>query len=417
MMLYYVDYTCITTYLPRKAPPTMMIKCQKCGFENQMGSIFCRECGEKLDMDAIDPNKLQKDVNKEKNIKLAKKRVKSAISAACSILIIGGFIFAIIYRGWEDNKDYSVVEETESDVAAAAQKKFDAVMRGTSAGTVKYSYQEINYMFRDQVVKPLYEVDSFAKIVSFEMGFNEEKNEPMANIWIKIKDKVPVRYVVRGDFFYTPPDPDAKDDADPLPINVDVKRLDIGLIPFFFSMHTFLNGLTPLLDNEPMRNFFRNAKTVEFTPEGMTVEFGKGGAAPASSMAPSSSGKSSAATGVAALKGGSAAAAERDEAARQKAEAARQKAEEEKQRKKELEEERKRKAEEEAQRRREKEEERKRKIEEEKERKKQEAEERRRRQEEENQRRREEAEQRRRDRENDRYNNRNNRSSRSRNRY
>ena len=306
----------------------MMIKCQKCGFENQMGSIFCRECGEKLDMDAIDPNKLQKDVNKEKNIKLAKKRVKSAISAACSILIIGGFIFAIIYRGWEDNKDYSVVEETESDVAAAAQKKFDAVMRGTTAGTVKYTYPEINYMFRDQVVKPLYEVDSFAKIVSFEMGFNEEKNEPMANIWIKIKDKVPVRYVVRGDFFYTPPDPDAKDDADPLPINVDVKRLDIGLIPFFFSMHTFLNGLTPLLDNESMRNFFRNAKTVEFTPEGMTVEFGKGGAAPASSMAPSSSGKSSAATGVAALKGGSAAAAEKDEAAR---EAARQKAEEKKQ--------------------------------------------------------------------------------------
>ena len=58
----------------------MMIKCQNCGFENQMGSIFCRECGGKLDMDAIDPNKLQKDVNKEKNIKRAKKRIKSAIS-------------------------------------------------------------------------------------------------------------------------------------------------------------------------------------------------------------------------------------------------------------------------------------------------------------------------------------------------
>lgn len=393
----------------------MMIKCQKCGFENQMGSIFCRECGEKLDMDAIDPNKLQKDVNKEKNIKLAKKRIKSAISAACSILIIGGFIFAIIYRGWEDNKDYSVVEETDSEAAAAAQKKFDAVMRGTSAGTVKYSYQEINYMFRDQVVKPLYEVDSFAKIVSFEMGFNEEKNEPMANIWIKIKDKVPVRYVIRGDFFYTPPDPDAKDDADTLPINVDVRRLDIGLIPFFFSMHTFLNGLTPLLDNEPMRNFFRNAKTVEFTPEGMTVEFGKGGAAPASSMAPSSSNKPSSATAVAALKGGSAAAAERDEAARQKAEAARQKAEEKKQKaaeeaekKKALEEERKRKAEEYKQQQKEKEEERKRKAEEERERKKQEKEERERQIREENERRRQERE----DRRNNNYNN-NNRNSRN----
>jgi len=397
----------------------MMIKCQKCGFENQMGSIFCRECGEKLDMDAIDPNKLQKDVNKEKSIKLAKKRVKSAISAACSILIIGGFIFAVIYRGWEENKDYSVVEETESEMAATAQKKFDAVMRGTSAGMVKYTYPEINYMFRDQVVKPLYEVDSFAKIVSFEMGFDEEKGQPMANIWIKIKDKVPVRYVVQGDFYYSIPNPDDAEQQDGMPIKVDVRRLDIGLIPLFFSTHTFLNGLTPLLDNESMRNFFRNAKGVEFTPEGMNVEFGKGGPAPASSLTPSSSGKPSASAGVAALKGGSTAAlSEKDEAAR---EAARQKAEEEKEKKRQQAEERKRKQEEEAERKRQKEEERKQKIEEEKERKRQQEEERKRKIEEENQRRREEAdrrreeaEQRRRDRENDRYNNnRNSRSSRN----
>ena len=418
MMLYYVDNTCITTYLPGKAPPTMMIKCQNCGFENQMGSIFCRECGGKLDMDAIDPNKLQKDVNKEKNIKLAKKRVKSAISAAISLLVIGGFVFAVIYHGWEDNKDYSVVEETESEAAAAAQKRFDAVMRGTTAGMVKYSYPEINYMFRDQVVKPLYGEDSFAKIVSFEMGFNEEKGQPMANIWIKIKDKVPVRYVVYGDFYHSTPNPDNPEEQDGMPIKVDVKRLDIGLIPLFVSTHTFLNGLTPLLDNEPMRNFFRNAKTVEFTPEGLNVEFSKGGAAPASSLAPSSSGKPSAATGVAALKGGSAAVSEKDEAAR---EAARQKAEEEKEKKRQQAEERKRKQEEEAERKRQKEEERKQKIEEEKERKRQQEEERKRRIEEENERRRQEAEDRRREREerrnNDRYNsnsrnNRNNRNNR-----
>ena len=395
----------------------MMIKCQKCGFENQMGSIFCRECGEKLNMDAIDPNKLQKDVDKEKTIKRAKKRVKSAISAACSVLIIGGFIFAVIYRGWEDNKDYSVVEETESEAGAAAQKKFDAVLRGNTVGKVKFTYPELNYMFRDQVVKPLYELDSFAKIVSFEMGFNEEKNLPVANIWLKIKDKVPVRYVVYGDIIHTTPDPE-NPDADILPIDMDVKRLDIGLIPLFVSTQTFLNGLTPLLDNESMRNFFRRAQNVEFNAEGMSVEFAKGGPAPASSMTPSSN-KPSSATAVAALKGGSAAASEKDEAAR---EAARQKAEEEKEKKRQQAEERKRKAEEEAERKRQKEEERKQKIEEEKERKRQAEEERKRKQEEEAQRRREEAdrrreeaEQRRRDRENDRYNNRNNNSRNSRN--
>ena len=393
----------------------MMIKCQNCGFENQMGSIFCRECGGKLDMDAIDPNKLQKDVNKEKNIKRAKKRIKSAISAAISVLVIGGFVFAIIYRGWEDNKDYSVVEVTESEVASSAQKKFDAVLRGTTVGKAKFSYPEINYMFRDQVVKPLYDLDSFAKIVSFEMSFNEEKNQPMANIWIKIKDKVPVRYVVYGDIIHNAADPD-NPDADTLPIDMDVKRLDIGLIPLFISTQTFLNGLNPLLDNESMRNFFRRAQSVEFTAEGMDVEFGKGGPAPASSMAPSSSGKPSASAGVAALKGGSTAAlSEKDEAAReaarQKAEEKKQKAAEEAEKKKALEEERKRKAEEYKQQQKEKEEERKRKAEEERERKKQEKEERERQIREENERRRQERENRR----NNNYNNhsRNNRNSRN----
>lgn len=77
----------------------MMIKCQKCGFENQMGSIFCRECGEKLDMDAIDPNKLQKDVDKEKNIKRAKKRIKEAISTGFGLLVVAAFLGVVFYNG------------------------------------------------------------------------------------------------------------------------------------------------------------------------------------------------------------------------------------------------------------------------------------------------------------------------------
>ena len=392
----------------------MMIKCQNCGFENQMGSIFCRECGGKLDMDAIDPNKLQKDVNKEKNIKLAKKRIKSAISAAVSVLVIGGFIFAVIYHGWAENKDYSVAEEADAAASENAQKKFNVVMSGATVGKVKFTYPELNYMFRDQVVKPLYDLDSFAKIVSFELAFNEEKNQPMANIWIKIKDKVPVRYVVYGDIIHTTPDPD-NPSADYLPIDMDVKRLDIGLIPLFLSTHTFLNGLSPLLDNESMRNFFSRAQNVEFTPEGMSVEFTKGGPVQGSSLAPSSSGKPSASTGVAALKGGSAAVSEKDEAkeaareaARQKAEEKKQKAAEEAEKKKALEEERKRKAEEYKQQQKEKEEERKRKAEEERERKKQEKEERERQIREENERRRQERE----DRRNNNYNN-NNRNSRN----
>ena len=387
----------------------MMIKCQKCGFENQMGSIFCRECGEKLNMDAIDPNKLQKDVDKEKSIKRAKKRVKSAISASISILVVVAFIYIVFPGVFPFPSGLREYEESAVTDAVATQK-FNSAANGSGAGEVLYSYADINKMLKLKVVDPLAEFDTFATITGMEVAYDEEKNQPVTYLWISLKDKVPVLYTIHGDFVFK-----GEDGNPAMPITVDVKRLDIGRLPVLVSTHTFLNGFSTLLENEAMQNFFQRAKEVRFTADGMTVNFNKGN--PSNNMAPqaTSSNKPSSSTAAAALKGGSVAASEKSEAARQKAE-------EEKQRKKELEEERKRKAEEYRQQQKEKEEERKRKAEEEKERKKQEAEERKRKAEEEAERRRQEAEERRREREDRRNNNynsgRSSRSSRSsRNRY
>ena len=378
----------------------MMIKCQKCGFENQMGSIFCRDCGEKLDMDAIDPNKLQKDVNKEKSIKLAKKRLKEAISTGFGLLIVAAFLGLVFYNGGLRKYEEPAVTE------AAANQKFNAAASGSVAGKVKYTYPELTRMFNTKVVTPLSELDSFAKVTNAEITYDTEKNQPVIYLWISIKDKVPVIYTIHGNLVFNPPTDNAGEVASPL--TLDVKRLDIGRLPVFVSTHSFLDGFATLIDNGEVGNFFARARSVEFDGDDMTVDFNKGGGS--SSYVP----QASAAAGVAALKGGSTAAlSEKEEAARAKAEAARQKAEEEKERKKQLEEERKRKAEEYRQQQTEKEEERKRKIEEERERKKQEAEERKRKAEEEAERRRQEAEDRRRERE-DRRNNNRGRSSRNR---
>ena len=372
----------------------MMIKCQKCGFENQMGSIFCRECGEKLNMDAIDPNKLQKDVNKEKNIKLSKKRIKGAISGIIAILVVGGFLGVVFYNG--GLRQYEEPETTE----AVAKQKFNAATNGTAVGKVKYSYPEVNRMFKSMVVDPLSDIPSFAKVTAAEVAYDEAKNKPVVYLWVSIKDKVPVIYTIHGEIVYNTPPENAKE-AQVDPISLDVDRLDIGRLPIFVNTQPFLNGFSTLILNEAVQGFFARAKSVEFSPEGMTVEFSKGGPTSTYTPAPSSSSsKPSSATAAAALKGGSAAAAEKDEAAKEaaraKAEAARQKAQEEKEKKQQLEEERKRKAEEE------------------KERKKQEKEERERQIREENERRRQEREDRRRDRQNNNYNSRSSRSSRNR---
>ena len=400
----------------------MMIKCQKCGFENQMGSIFCRECGEKLNMDAIDPNKLQKDVDKEKNIKRAKKRIKEGISTGIGILVVVAFVFLVFPDLFPFGKMRQFEEPAVTE--ASANQKYTAAVSGTSVGKVKYTYPELTRMFNAKVVAPMSELDSFAKVTNAEIVYDEEKNQPVVYLWISIKGKVPVLYTIHGNLIFNSRGDDSNDVTPPL--SLEVKRLDIGRLPVYVSSHTFLNGFASLIDNEEIMNFFARAKDASFSADGMTVEFEKGAGVPASSSS-SYAPKASASAGVAALKGGSTAAvAEKNEAAnakaeaaKAKAEAAKQKAAEEAEKKKALEEERKRKAEEYKQQQKEKEEERKRKAEEEKERKKQEAEEKRRQAEEEAERRRQEREDRRRDRENNNYNNRNSRNNRSssRNRY
>ncbi len=67
----------------------MLIKCTKCGFENQMGAIFCRGCGEKIDMDSMDPDTVAKNQNK-KGAKILK-----AIRKTLTIIILLGLIGVI----------------------------------------------------------------------------------------------------------------------------------------------------------------------------------------------------------------------------------------------------------------------------------------------------------------------------------
>ena len=120
----------------------MMFKCQKCGFENQMGSIFCRECGEKLDMNAIDPNKLQKDVDKEKLIKRTKKRIKSAISAGIFLLFLAAFLGVIFYNGGLREYEEPTVN------AASVNQKYNSAVKGGNGGQTKFSYAEINTLLK-----------------------------------------------------------------------------------------------------------------------------------------------------------------------------------------------------------------------------------------------------------------------------
>lgn len=89
----------------------MMLKCQKCGFENQLGSIFCRGCGEKLDTSCLDhPDSIDKDSKKNKG--KAGKIISVIVTIVLIVVLLGaGAAFAMFSIPAD-----SVYQESKADV-------------------------------------------------------------------------------------------------------------------------------------------------------------------------------------------------------------------------------------------------------------------------------------------------------------
>ena len=66
----------------------MLMKCNECGHDNQLGAIFCRECGTKLDVEKMRP---KVEVKVERNIGGIVKNIVALVvllSLALSVVLV-----------------------------------------------------------------------------------------------------------------------------------------------------------------------------------------------------------------------------------------------------------------------------------------------------------------------------------------
>jgi hypothetical protein len=110
-----------------------MLPCQKCGYDNELGRIFCHQCGSKLDLDAIKPvSRGGKSLKSKKGDVL--KWIRRVI--VLSILgVVGYALFAMLQVVAEPDKP------ADPDIRAA-DKKWMAVERMVArkqAGSVEVS--------------------------------------------------------------------------------------------------------------------------------------------------------------------------------------------------------------------------------------------------------------------------------------
>ncbi len=92
-----------------------MIKCPKCEGENQIGAIFCRGCGEKLDLDDIKPETVMDAAKKARGTKINWfSWIKNAI-----LLVVLAALVLFFWRLFQAPSEYMEYEFADGDLTKA----------------------------------------------------------------------------------------------------------------------------------------------------------------------------------------------------------------------------------------------------------------------------------------------------------
>lgn len=117
-----------------------MLICQKCGYDNELGRIFCHQCGTKLDLDAIKPvSRGGKSLKSRKGRLTGGKLIRHGIELA--------FLLFLVCAGYLMLTTPAIPTKLSDDVFFSAEKKFNVLERvafGKKAATVEVTLAELN---------------------------------------------------------------------------------------------------------------------------------------------------------------------------------------------------------------------------------------------------------------------------------
>jgi hypothetical protein len=117
-----------------------MLPCQKCGYENELGRIFCHQCGTKLDLSQIKPPSQGGKRLKRRGKGSAKKLVRVAIDAAIlGILFWGAYLLVQVPAD-------KIPKPTDKERIAAESRrgKLEMMVMSTKPGSLEITPGEFN---------------------------------------------------------------------------------------------------------------------------------------------------------------------------------------------------------------------------------------------------------------------------------
>lgn len=254
----------------------MMIKCTKCGFENQMGAIFCRQCGEKIDMNKISPESLESDKNKEDAKKRVGKIIRWTVRILVLIVILGAGAAAFIPWGLpvyvapdEKSADFKKKEET----ALFKLKLCAAENMPRLPEKADISLEEINILFDRYFLKT--DENKTASWTIEHIVLVPGTDRVGMRVYVKLFGKVPMLFQIEG-----MPEPVSDDDH----LRVRVDSATVGHLPLFFCSKAAGKKLADLLtENDELERIFKRTETITLEKDGFVFKFRReNGKAPAS---------------------------------------------------------------------------------------------------------------------------------------
>ena len=161
----------------------MLLKCEKCGHENQLGSIFCRECGEKLAINAIRP---EVDSKEAINVFGIVRKIVTGI-----IVLIAIYLVVMMFIPQHTPRNLLT-----SDQQAKASEKFKAMMKKIDGRYGENSYRftssEVTYLYNNKIAKnDIYNIDK----IYFSI---DSRNFVHVIMQHKLMGKIPVTFSLKG---------------------------------------------------------------------------------------------------------------------------------------------------------------------------------------------------------------------------
>ena len=123
----------------------MLLRCNECGFENQLGAIFCRECGAKLDVEKMRPT------GKKKKSRISLGDLARNLLA---LAVLGGIAFGFAMMFYPEHAPAVNLEKSVQDAAdLKLQSLINKIGGEKGEDTYVFSPDEVTYLYNNKLVE------------------------------------------------------------------------------------------------------------------------------------------------------------------------------------------------------------------------------------------------------------------------